>query len=91
MLENPKLNTENVKIKRALISVFDKTNLAMLGKELSSRGIEILSTGGSASFLREKNMNYFLFNFGFFRCLSLSRLLLSIIFLSNDSCKLIPV
>jgi phosphoribosylaminoimidazolecarboxamide formyltransferase/IMP cyclohydrolase len=56
MLENPKLNTENVKIKRALISVFDKTNLAVLGKELSSRGIEILSTGGSASFLREKNI-----------------------------------
>jgi len=56
MLENPKLNTKNVKIKRALISVFDKTNLAMLGKELSSRGVEILSTGGSASFLREKNI-----------------------------------
>ena len=56
MLENPKLNTENVKIKRALISVFDKTNLAVLGKELSSRGIEILSTGGSANFLREKNI-----------------------------------
>ena len=53
---HPKLNTENVKIKRALISVFDKTNLAMLGKELSSRGIEILSTGGSANFLREKNI-----------------------------------
>ena len=56
MLENPKLNTENVKIKRALISVFDKTNLAMLGKEISSRNIEILSTGGSATFLREKNI-----------------------------------
>ncbi len=56
MLENPKLNTENVKIKRALISVFDKTNLAVLGKELCSRGIEILSTGGSAIFLREKNI-----------------------------------
>jgi len=56
MLENPKLNTENVKIKRALISVFDKTNLAKLGKELSSRGIEILSTGGSANFLKEKNI-----------------------------------
>ena len=56
MLENPKLNTENVKIKRALISVFDKANLAMLGKELNSRRIEILSTGGSASFLREKNI-----------------------------------
>ena len=57
MLENPKLNTENVKIKRALISVFDKTNLAVLGTELSSKGIEILSTGGSASFLRGKNIS----------------------------------
>ena len=56
MLENPKLNTKDVKIKRALISVFDKTNLALLGKELSSRGIEILSTGGSANFLREKKI-----------------------------------
>mgnify|MGYP001156116999 CR=1 FL=1 len=35
MLENPKLNTENVKIKRALISVFDKTNLAMLQTDCS--------------------------------------------------------
>ena len=28
----------------------------MLGRELSSRGIEILSTGDSANFLREKNI-----------------------------------
>ena len=56
MLENPKLNNENVKINRALISVFDKTGLDKLAKEFVSRGIEIMSTGGSAKFLREKNI-----------------------------------
>ena len=56
MLENPKLNNDAVKIKRALISVFDKTNLGNLGQELYSKGIEILSTGGSAKFLRDKNI-----------------------------------
>ena len=56
MLENPQLNNENVKINRALISVFDKTGLDKLAKEFVSRGIEIMSTGGSAKFLREKNI-----------------------------------
>ena len=56
MLENPQLNTENVKINRALISVFDKTSLDILAKEFVSRGIEIMSTGGSAKFLRDKNV-----------------------------------
>ena len=56
MLENPQLNNENVKINRALISVFDKTGLDKLAKEFVSRGIEIISTGGSAKFLRDKNI-----------------------------------
>ena len=56
MLENPQLNNENVKIKRALVSVFDKTDLDKLAKEFVSRGIEIMSTGGSAKFLRDKNI-----------------------------------
>ena len=56
MLENPQLNNENVKINRALISVFDKTGLDKLAKEFISRGIEIMSTGGSAKFLRDKNI-----------------------------------
>ena len=38
-------------IKRALISVSDKTNLELLAKELSRLGIEIISTGGSARFI----------------------------------------
>ena len=56
MLEKPQLNNENVKINRALISVFDKTGLDKLAKEFVSRGIEIISTGGSAKFLRDKNI-----------------------------------
>ena len=40
-------------IRRALVSVSDKTGLAELGKFLAARGVEILSTGGSAKALRE--------------------------------------
>ena len=38
-------------IARALISVSDKTGLAELGQFLAARGVEILSTGGSAAAL----------------------------------------
>jgi phosphoribosylaminoimidazolecarboxamide formyltransferase / IMP cyclohydrolase len=40
-------------IKRALISVSDKTGLVELGKALAARGVAILSTGGSAKSLRD--------------------------------------
>ena len=40
-------------IKRALISVSDKDGIERLAKELQSRGVEILSTGGTAKALRE--------------------------------------
>jgi phosphoribosylaminoimidazolecarboxamide formyltransferase / IMP cyclohydrolase len=43
----------SAKIRRALISVSDKTGLVDLGKFLSENGVEILSTGGSASALRD--------------------------------------
>jgi len=56
MLENPTLNRKNIKIKRALISVFDKTNLIELGKALKNLGVEILSTGGSAKALRNEGI-----------------------------------
>jgi len=52
MLDNPTLNKNNIKIQRALVSVFDKTGLPELGKALDNLGIEILSTGGSAKTLR---------------------------------------
>ncbi len=40
-------------VRRALISVSDKTNLAALAKKLELLGIEIVSTGGTATFLRD--------------------------------------
>ena len=52
MLEKPRLNKNNIKINRALVSVFDKTGLPELGKSLEKLGVEILSTGGSAQALR---------------------------------------
>jgi len=42
-----------VTIRRALISVSDKTGLVAFGKALAAKGIEILSTGGSARALRD--------------------------------------
>lgn len=40
-------------IKRALISVSDKTGVIALARQLQTRNIEILSTGGSAQLLQE--------------------------------------
>jgi len=43
-------------VKRALISVSDKRGVAELAADLASRGIEILSTGGTAELLREQGV-----------------------------------
>ena len=42
-----------VRVRRALISVSDKTGVADLAKALAELGVEILSTGGTATALRE--------------------------------------
>ena len=42
-----------VPIRRALVSVSDKAGLAGLGAALAARGVEVLSTGGTARALRE--------------------------------------
>jgi len=47
------LNNGAIRVRRALISVSDKTGVADLGKSLDALGVEILSTGGTASALRE--------------------------------------
>jgi phosphoribosylaminoimidazolecarboxamide formyltransferase / IMP cyclohydrolase len=44
-------------IRRALISVSDKTGLVEFGKFLSQSGVEILSTGGSAAALRDAGVD----------------------------------
>ena len=45
-----------VPIRRALISVSDKTGLAACGQALAAAGVEILSTGGSAKALRDSGV-----------------------------------
>ena len=45
--------TTNRPIRRALISVSDKSGLEAFGKFLAGQGVEILSTGGSAEALRK--------------------------------------
>jgi phosphoribosylaminoimidazolecarboxamide formyltransferase/IMP cyclohydrolase len=44
------------KITRALISVSDKTGIVELGEALASKGVEILSTGGTAKALRDAGL-----------------------------------
>lgn len=45
-----------VPIKRALISVTDKSGLADFATELAAHGVEILSTGGTAKLLRDNGI-----------------------------------
>ncbi|MDI6916720.1 MAG: bifunctional phosphoribosylaminoimidazolecarboxamide formyltransferase/IMP cyclohydrolase [Thermoplasmatales archaeon] len=46
-----------MRIKRALISVSDKTGVADFAKKLQKMGVEIVSTGGTAKILRKNNVN----------------------------------
>lgn len=46
-----------MKIKRALISVYDKTNLLEIANALTQQGAEILSTGGTARHLRDAGID----------------------------------
>ncbi|WP_373050263.1 bifunctional phosphoribosylaminoimidazolecarboxamide formyltransferase/IMP cyclohydrolase [Thalassovita aquimarina] len=48
--------TDLYPVRRALISVSDKTGLIDLAKALSARGVELLSTGGSAKAMREAGL-----------------------------------
>src|SRR3546814_12393822 len=51
-VEQPVMSVDTATpIKRALLSVSDKSGLAEFGRFLSERGVEILSTGGSAKAL----------------------------------------
>jgi phosphoribosylaminoimidazolecarboxamide formyltransferase / IMP cyclohydrolase len=45
-----------VKIRRALVSAFDKTGIAELGKALAALGVEVVSTGGTAKLLRDSGV-----------------------------------
>ncbi|KAA0968262.1 bifunctional phosphoribosylaminoimidazolecarboxamide formyltransferase/IMP cyclohydrolase [Aureimonas fodinaquatilis] len=47
---------DKLPLKRALISVFDKTGLLELAQGLAARGVEIISTGGTARALSEAGL-----------------------------------
>jgi len=48
---------DHIKIKRALLSVSDKTGLIELAKALVSYDVELLSTGGTAKAIRDAGLN----------------------------------
>lgn len=50
------LMTDLHPVRRALLSVSDKNGLIELGKALAERGVELLSTGGSAKALRDAGL-----------------------------------
>lgn len=56
MISKPTLNQNSTQIKRALISVFDKTGVVELAQSLHELGVEILSTGGTAKTLRDTDV-----------------------------------
>jgi phosphoribosylaminoimidazolecarboxamide formyltransferase / IMP cyclohydrolase len=45
-----------ITIRRALLSVSDKTGLAELGRSLAGKGVELVSTGGTAKALRDAGL-----------------------------------
>jgi len=45
-----------IKIKRALISVSDKTGLSAFARALASSGVELLATGGTYKYLKDRNI-----------------------------------
>ena len=51
------MNTDLKPIRRALISVSDKTGIVKFSHSLAERGIEILSTGGTYRLLRENGID----------------------------------
>jgi phosphoribosylaminoimidazolecarboxamide formyltransferase/IMP cyclohydrolase len=54
--EQPQPAPNLVPIKRALLSVSDKTHLADFAKKLAERGVEIISTGGTAKTLKDAGL-----------------------------------
>jgi phosphoribosylaminoimidazolecarboxamide formyltransferase/IMP cyclohydrolase len=48
---------DQVKITRALLSVSDKTGIVELGQKLAAQGVELVSTGGTATALRAAGLD----------------------------------
>src|SRR5881409_1102594 len=52
----PELSAGDVRVRRALVSVSDKTGVADFARALAGLGVEILSTGGTATALRDAGL-----------------------------------
>ena len=50
------MNQSSVPVKRALISVSDKTGIVEFARELQKLDIEIISTGGTSQLLRDADI-----------------------------------
>ncbi len=50
------MSRDHVKIRRALLSVSDKTGLIELATALDLKGVELLSTGGTAKSIRDAGL-----------------------------------
>jgi phosphoribosylaminoimidazolecarboxamide formyltransferase / IMP cyclohydrolase len=50
------MSASTSRIQRAILSVTDKTGLADFARKLSARGIELISTGGTAKLLRDSGV-----------------------------------
>ncbi|WP_066091670.1 bifunctional phosphoribosylaminoimidazolecarboxamide formyltransferase/IMP cyclohydrolase [Xanthomonas massiliensis] len=50
------MSTDLLPVRRALLSVSDKTGLVELARALAARGVELLSTGGTARAIREAGL-----------------------------------
>jgi phosphoribosylaminoimidazolecarboxamide formyltransferase/IMP cyclohydrolase len=48
--------SSTVAVRRALLSVSDKTGLIDLARALAARGVELLSTGGTAKAIRDAGL-----------------------------------
>ena len=57
MIKDYSINQEPITIKRALLSVYDKTKIEKLALNLVKHNIEIISTGGTAKLLKKENIS----------------------------------
>ena len=55
-MTSERLPASPVKIRRALLSVSDKTGLIELARSLAAQGVELLSTGGTAKAIRDAGL-----------------------------------
>ncbi len=51
------MKNENIKIRRAIISIAEKKQICLLADSLTRNHVEIVSTGGTASFLKSNNFS----------------------------------